>query len=58
MLEDFRDHIAVTLMGWAAKLATKQYQRELANYIQVGIAEVSAPSYCDRGLSGEFVSIN
>ena len=29
-LADVRDSIAVTLMGWCAKLATKQYQGELA----------------------------
>ena len=34
MLADLRDTIAVTLMGWCAKLATRQYQRELAEYIK------------------------
>lgn len=37
MFADLRDHVAVTLMGWCAKLATKQYQRELATYIQLGM---------------------
>ena len=62
MLADLRDHVAVTLMGWCAKLATKQYQHELANYIQVGmqreLAAIELPAYCERGLSGEWVSIN
>jgi hypothetical protein len=62
MLADLRDHIAVTLMGWCARLATKQYQNELANYIQIGmareLAQIEMPSYCEAGLAGEWVSIN
>lgn len=47
-LADVRDSIAVTLMGWCAKLATKQYQGELASYIQLGMNHtyaISEPSY-------------
>lgn len=56
MLADFRDHIAVTLMGWAARLATKQYQHELATYIQLGMAadpSGSAPAYCEANIMQE-----
>jgi hypothetical protein len=45
MLADLRDTVAVTLMGWCAKLATKQYQSELAEYIKAGMNAVEAPCY-------------
>jgi hypothetical protein len=37
-LADMRDSVAVTLMGWVAKLASKQYRTHLATYIQLGMA--------------------
>lgn len=37
-LDDLRDTVAVTLMGWCAKLATKQYQQELARFIMCGLS--------------------
>lgn len=40
--DDARDLVAITLMGWAAKLATKQYQRYLASCIQTGMTQCSA----------------
>jgi hypothetical protein len=52
MFADLRDHVAVTLMGWCAKLATKQYQHELATYIQLGMAEISAPCYGEEMIDG------
>jgi hypothetical protein len=56
MLADLRDSIAVTLMGWCAKLATRQYQRELAEYIQLGMAreltQREAPAYGEEQLDG------
>lgn len=41
-LADARDSVAVTLMGWVAKLATKQYQTHLATYIQLGMSVYDA----------------
>ena len=38
MQADLRDRIAVTLMGWVSRLATKQYRNALANYIQLGMS--------------------
>jgi hypothetical protein len=37
-LADARDSMAVTLMGWVAKLASKQYRDALATYIQLGMS--------------------
>jgi hypothetical protein len=37
-LADARDSTAVTLMGWAAKLATRQYQQSLAVYLNLGMS--------------------
>jgi hypothetical protein len=34
---DFRDYAAVTLMGWAARLATRQYRETLAEYVTIGM---------------------
>jgi hypothetical protein len=56
-LGDARDHVAVTLMGWVARLATKQYRSELANYIQVGMhvyESAEGPAYGEEKLQDEY----
>lgn len=36
-LDDARNLVSTILMGWASKLATRQYQHQLARYIQLGM---------------------
>jgi hypothetical protein len=43
-LSDVRDSAAATLMGWASRLATRQYRAYLASCLNLGMA-FSDPDY-------------